>query len=69
MLAALITFPHFSVLSAMSFPNSVGDVGNAVAPRSDHWTCKRRVDFLVELANDVGGVFLGAARPNQAAAS
>jgi hypothetical protein len=32
---------------------------NAVPPRSDHWTCKRRVDFLVELANDVGGRVLG----------
>jgi len=35
--------------------------------RSDHWTCKRRVDFLVERANDVG-VFLGAARPNRTVA-
>src|SRR5262249_58145727 len=34
MLAARITLPHFSVSLAMNFPNSLGEVGNAVAPSS-----------------------------------
>jgi len=32
MLAARITLPHFSVPLAMNFPNSLGEVENAVAP-------------------------------------
>jgi hypothetical protein len=31
-LAARITLPHFSVSLAMNFPNSLGEVENAVAP-------------------------------------
>jgi hypothetical protein len=34
MFAALITLPHFSVSSAMSFPKSADDWASAVAPRS-----------------------------------
>jgi hypothetical protein len=30
----LTTLPHFSVSSAMNFPNSAGEVGNTVLPRS-----------------------------------
>ena len=34
MLAARITLPHFSVSSAISLPNSVGDSVREVPPRS-----------------------------------
>src|SRR5271168_2808223 len=34
MLAPRTTLPHFSVSSAMNFPNSAGEVGNTVQPRS-----------------------------------
>src|SRR5262245_17824352 len=34
MLADRITFPHFSVSSAQSFPNSVGDSGVGTLPNS-----------------------------------
>ena len=34
MLADRITFPHFSVSSAQSFPNSVGDSGMGAVPNS-----------------------------------
>src|SRR5262249_61706636 len=33
-LAARITLPHFSVSSAMSLPNSAGDIGIGTPPRS-----------------------------------
>jgi hypothetical protein len=34
MLAARITLAHFSVSSAISFPNSVGESASTVPPRS-----------------------------------
>src|SRR5262245_24224405 len=34
MLAARITLRHFSVSAAMNFPNSLGELGNMVAPSS-----------------------------------
>jgi hypothetical protein len=34
MLAARTTLAHFSVSSPMNFPNSAGEVGNTVLPRS-----------------------------------
>jgi hypothetical protein len=64
MAGGTITFPDLSALSAMSImigadlPELCGRGWNAVSPRSDRWTCERRVGFLVELAN-VRGVLFG----------
>ena len=59
MLAARITLPHFSVSSAMSFPNSVGDhwhrhIRKVGKPRLHLGIGKACSDLRVELVDDLG---------------
>src|SRR5215472_11404576 len=59
MLAARVTLPHFSVSAAISLPNSAGDPGSGVPPRSARRglhlrVVESRVDLLVELVDDLG---------------
>ena len=61
--ANLITFPHFSVSSAISLPNSAGEPGSTVAPKSakrafDHGVGEARVRFTVEHIDDRSGRIL-----------
>jgi hypothetical protein len=67
MLANLITLAHFSVSSAISFPNSAGDPGSGVPPRS--WSrafslgsTKPALISLLSLSTISVGVAFGAPR-------
>src|ERR1035437_8966331 len=60
MLAPRITLPHFSVSSEMSLPKSADELTNTAPakignPRLQRGIGKSRVDFLVELFDDLGG--------------
>ena len=64
MFAARITLPHFSVSSAISLPNSAGEVGNTVPPRAGKallqlGISEAGIDLLVELADDLAWRVLG----------
>src|SRR5262245_13330749 len=66
MLAARITFAHFSVSSAMSLPKSAGEPTNGVPPRSASFALhfgigESSVDVFVELVHDLDRCGLGRA--------
>src|SRR5215831_1870576 len=74
MLAAGITLAHFSVSSATNLPKSAGDPPDTVAPRSARRvlipaSARAALISLLSLSVISGGVFLGAATPNQVYAS
>src|SRR5262249_41403770 len=74
MLAARITLAHFSVSSAISFPNSAGESASAAPPRSASralilGSARPALISLLSLSIICDGVFLGAPTPNQALAS
>src|SRR5262245_16553068 len=56
MFANLITSPHFSVSSAMSLPNSAGEPGSAVLPRSASRASRRHVK-LARICLGIGDEF------------
>src|ERR1700681_1041273 len=63
--ASLITLAHFSVSSAMNFPNSAGEPPNTVAPRSANrafslGSPRLALISLLSLSMISAGVFLGA---------
>src|ERR1700674_1783359 len=67
-LAARITLAHFSVSSAMSLPNSAGELGNTAAPRSARRALKpgsARAALISRLSLSMisAGVFLGTPMP------
>jgi hypothetical protein len=66
--AARMTFPHFSVSSAMNFPNSAGVIGIGEEARSARRVLKfgsARAASISRLSLSMiaGAVFLGAPRP------
>src|SRR5215510_8296597 len=68
MLAAVITLPHFSVSSAMNFPNSadVIDIGSTPKPSSRGFmlgSAAKALTSLLSLSITSAGVFRGAPRP------
>src|SRR5262249_10330897 len=68
MLAALITLLHFSVSSAISFPNSAGESASTAPPRSARralilGSARRALISLLSLLMISAGVFLGAPTP------
>jgi hypothetical protein len=69
MLAARITFPHLSVSSAMSLPNSAGEpasVGSTSASRAlTFGSASAALISLLSLPMISAGAFFGAPRPNQ----
>src|SRR5947208_2993142 len=72
--ANLITLAHFSVSSAISFPNSAGDPGSATPPRSASrafmlGSARAALISLLSVSMISAGVFLGAPRPITALAS
>jgi hypothetical protein len=74
MLAARTTLPHFSVSSPMNFPNSAGEVGNTVLPRSANRAfitglASAALISLLSLPMISAGVFFGAPTPHQLLAS
>src|SRR5262245_17411405 len=74
MLAARITLAHFSVSSAISFPNSAGDPGSATPPRSARrafilGSSRAALTSLLSVSMILAGVFLGAPIPYQKLAS
>ena len=74
MLAARITLAHFSVSSAMSFPNSAGEPASTVLPkvgkpRLHLGIGEGGIDLLVELVDDLGRRVLGRADADQTLAS
>src|SRR5262249_8932623 len=73
MLRARMTLPHFSVSSAISFPNSAGE-GNIMPPRSARRTfilgsARAALTSLLSLSMIAAGVFLDAPTPNHPLAS
>src|SRR5262245_17400267 len=74
MLAARITFAHFSLSSTTSFPKSDGEPGTTVPPRSASraftlGSASAALISLLSLSTISAGVFLGAKRPNHPLAS
>src|SRR6516165_4853353 len=74
MLAARITLLHFSASAAMNLPKSAGEPASDAAPKSASrafMSGSVRATFisLFSLSMISGGVFLGAATPNQLLAS
>src|SRR5262249_52739665 len=72
--ANLITLAHFSVSSAISFPNSAGDPGSATPPRSAGravilGSSRGALTSLLSVSMILAGVFLGAPIPYQKLAS
>src|SRR5262245_22991680 len=70
-LAARMTFPHFSVSSAMSFPKSAGEPAVTVTPQSASrafslGSASPALISLLSLLTTSTGVPLGAAKPNHA---
>ena len=73
MLAARITFAHFSVSSAMSLPKSAGEPTNGVPPRSASFafilgSARPALISLLSLSTISTGVALGAPMPSHALA-
>src|SRR5262249_53540299 len=71
MLAARITLAHFSVSSAMSLPNSAGELATTPPPRSANralvlGSVRPALMSLLSLSTISAGVFRGAQMPNQA---
>src|SRR5215470_17539600 len=69
MRADLITLPHFSVSSAISFPNSAGEPGSAVPPRSARrafilGAARPALISLLSFSMISAGVFFGAPKPH-----
>src|SRR5262249_10850827 len=74
MLAVRITSAHFSVLSAINLPKSVGEPVSAVPPRSAIrafilGSATAALISLLSVSMILAGVFLGAPMPDQALAS
>src|SRR5262245_36145604 len=74
MLAARITFAHFSVSSAMSLAKSAGEPGSGVPPRSASralilGSARPALISLLSLSTISTGVSLGAPKPPQKLAS
>src|SRR5262249_1065086 len=74
MLAAWMTLAHFSVSSAISFPNSGGEVARAWLPRSASralivGSARPALIALLSMSTTSAGVFFGATRPCQELAS
>src|SRR5262245_44194586 len=74
MLAARITFAHFSLSSTTSFPKSAGEPRTTVPPRSASrastlGSASAALISLLSLSTISAGVFLGAKRPNHPLAS
>src|SRR6266480_7559256 len=74
MLTARITWPHFSVSSAMNLPNSTGDSANTVPPKSAsrafNWGSARpALISLLSLSMTSTGVSFGAPTPYHALTS
>src|SRR5262249_13861850 len=72
--ANLITFAHFSVSSAISFPNSAGESARTGPPRSASrafivGSARAALISLLSVSMILAGVFLGAPRPPHALAS
>jgi hypothetical protein len=70
--ANLTTLAHFSVSSAMNFPNSLGEPPNTVAPRFANCafsfgSARPALMSLLSLSMMSAVVFLGAPAPNQSA--
>src|SRR5262249_33249459 len=68
--ANLITLAHFSVSSAISFPNSAGDPGSVTPPRSARrafilGSWRAALTSLLSLSTISAGVAFGAPTPNQ----
>src|SRR5262245_35481567 len=68
MSANLITLAHFSVSSAISFPNWAGDPGSATPPRSARrafilGSSRAELTSLLSLSTISADVFLGAPMP------
>src|SRR5262245_30919909 len=69
MLAARITFAHFSVSSAMNLPNSAGESARGPAPRSASralilGSARPALISLFSFSTISAGVAFGAPRPN-----
>src|SRR5262245_33212725 len=72
--ANLITLPHFSISSAISFPNSAGDPGSARPPRSARrsfilGSASAALTSLLSFSTISAGVAFGAPTPYQVLAS
>src|SRR5262245_34605403 len=70
----LITLAHFSVSSAISFPNSAGDPGSTTPPRSARrafilGSSRAALTSLLSLSTISAGVAFGAPTPHQMFAS
>src|SRR6516165_2694987 len=68
MLAARITLAHFSVSSAMNFPNSADEPGSAAPPNSASRACilgsaRIVLTSLLSFSTITAGIFLGPPRP------
>src|SRR5262245_4309859 len=66
----LTTLPHFSVSSAISLPNSAGEPGSTVPPRSARrafilGSSSAALTSLLSLSTISAGVAFGAPIPNQ----
>src|SRR5262244_2666028 len=71
--ANLITLPHFSVSSAISLPNSAGEPGSPVAPKSAKralimGSARPAFTSLLSISMIAAGVFFGAPKPSHALA-
>src|SRR5262249_20041935 len=74
MLAARSTFPHFSVSSAISLPNSAGEPGSTAAPKSAKraliiGSARPAFTSLLSILMIEAGVSFGAPKPSHALAS
>ena len=74
MLAARITLLHFSASVAMNLPKSAGEPASGAAPKSASrafmsGSARAKLISLFSLSMISGGVFFGAATPNQLLAS
>ena len=74
MLADRITLLHFSASAAMNLPKSAGEPASGAAPKSTSrafilGSARAKFISLFSLSMISGGVFLGAATPNQLLAS
>jgi len=72
--ANLITFPHFSVSSAISLPNSAGEPGSTVAPKSAKraliiGSARPAFTSLLSISMIAAGVSFGTPKPSHALAS
>ena len=72
--ANFTTLLHFSISSAMSLPNSAGELTNGVAPMSEIrafilGSVRAALNSLLSLSTISMGVFMGAPTPNQAVTS